>query len=99
MDISTVSEEANRGRKDRAETRARVYPRRRGTATDCGARKSAIERLSWEHDGAFPLPEHLCSAAGELFCPGRADARLCPPADQAEPALGAASGPRSRPAR
>ena len=44
-------------------------------------------RLSLGHDRPFPVPEHLCGAAGELFRPRRPYPRRQPPADQAEPAL------------
>ena len=43
------------------------------------------------HDRPFPVPEHLCGAAGELFRPGGADPGGRPAADQAEPAAGASS--------
>ena len=42
-------------------------------------------RLSLGHDRPFPVPEHLCGAAGELFRPRGPDPRRRPPADQAEP--------------
>ena len=51
------------------------------------------------HDRPFPLPEHLCGAAGELFRPRRADPGRRAAADQAEPAAGGPSRPRSGPAR
>ena len=59
----------------------------------------ARPRLSWGHDGAFPLPEHLCGAAGELFRPRGADPGGRAAADQAEPAAGGPSRARSGPAR
>ena len=51
--------------------------------------------LSSSHDGPFPLPEHLYGAAGELFRPRGADPGRRPAPDQAEPAAGGASRPRS----
>ena len=55
-------------------------------------------RLSWGHDGPFPVPEHLCGAAGELFRPRRPDPGRRPAADQAEPGAGGPARPRSGPA-
>src|SRR5579863_8065269 len=44
--------------------------------------------LSWWHDGAFPLPEHLCGTSRGLFCPRCPDPGGRAPAGQAEPAAG-----------
>ena len=52
-------------------------------------------RLSLGHDRPFPVPEHLCGAAGELFRPRGADPRRRPPADQAEPGAGGPARARS----
>ena len=52
-------------------------------------------RLSLSHDGPFPVPEHLCGAAGELFRARGADAGRRSAADQAEPGAGRPSRPRS----
>ena len=48
---------------------------------------------------AFPLSEYLCRAAGGLFRARRPDAGGLAPADQAEPAAGDPSRPRSGPAQ
>ena len=59
---------------------------------------SAGAPILMAHDRPFPVPEHLCGPAGELFRPGGADPGGRPPADQAEPAAGRPARPRSGPA-
>ena len=72
----------------------RVYPRRtgRGNRSEADRHVSGSKNrcLSRAYLGAmtraFPVPEHLCGAAGELFRPRGADPGRRAPADQAEPA-------------
>src|ERR1019366_4194998 len=47
------------------------------------------------HDGPFPLRKHLCGTASELFRAGRTDPGRFAATDQAEPAAGDTSRPRS----
>src|ERR1700684_3423947 len=52
-------------------------------------------RLSYGHDGPFPLRKHLCGPAGEFFRAGRTDPGRGPKTDQIEPAARPPSRPRS----
>src|SRR5450631_4248078 len=73
----------------------RSFPACTAAKTDCLIACDAYLDL---HDGPFPLPEHLCGAARQLFRPGRPDAGRFAAADQAEPAAGGPPRPRSGPA-
>src|SRR6185312_6871831 len=68
-------------------------------AMTIGARKRPPPRLSWDHDGEFPLPEHLCGPARQFFRTRSADPGGLAPADQAQPAAGGPARARPRPAR
>src|SRR5258708_12492147 len=79
----------------------RVYPTSSGAATSAGAvlaQKGAFRAprtstlcLSARrayldgHDRSFPVPEHLCGPAGELFPPPPSDPPPLPPPHQTEP--------------
>src|SRR5665213_2262610 len=60
---------------------------------------NSTARLSWSHDGAFPLRKHLCGASGQFFRAGCTDAGRGAETDQIEPAACDSSRPRPGPAR